>query len=288
VSEGREPTKDEKVTADSSVHVLLNPLVEELKCALATTGDSIKVFPGLEAFANLEHVLDKLRPLLGIPTIYRIKVSLNAIATQLAIILAGVRAKKDEIAGLVTDFTKIREILGHRKWNSKRIRIAVHKWVKMLRKRLGRRGMVNDPTVLKKIQCGTKATSAEIWQEWIRLHYTHEKGLYIAYDYPELGFTNNEKEWLFGRERHHYRKMFGRGSVTKSLVVHGKYYCRVIQLDLSSSTIRRILENADAKMIQDGFKELYKFNHRARRNWRIREKDTGNFKRLEENLRLCS
>lgn len=63
----------------SPVGDVFAPLIEELKCAVATTGDNIKVFPGIEAYANLEHVLSQIAPLTNVDMPGRVKRSLTTL-----------------------------------------------------------------------------------------------------------------------------------------------------------------------------------------------------------------
>lgn len=288
MKDGREPADGEAITSKSSVHVLLNPLAEELRCAVSTRGDGFKVFPGLEAYANLEHVRARLGEFLVMDLVYRVKASLVAVANGLDGILAGLVAEKETVAALVTDFTRIRQALAHHDWPANRVRAAAMDWVWMLRKRLARRDLENDPAKLKRQECGTATPPENIWQEWIRLHYTHEKGIYIPYNHPELGFTNNMVEWDFGGGRHRFRKLFGRGNVGESLVVHGQYYLRACQLELTGTRVQDILIAADRDTINDGLEKLRNVRKRTRRPWKIREKDTGNLRLLETRLRLCA
>lgn len=264
--------------------MLLNPLVEELLCAIATKGDGIKVFPGLEAFANVEYVLEEMKLFLEEKYEYRVSNSLRTLDAGLRRIVEELRPYRDEIDGLVKDLDRIRGILGHRNWSGKRVRAEVRKWVKMLRSRLRRRKLENDPAKLKSVDWRTTTPATVIWQEWIRLHHTHEHGLYIAYDQEIKAFTNNPLEWEFRAGRYHYRKLNGRGNIGKSYIVHGKYHCRVSQLDLTEPRIKQILEEANWENVEHGLESLRHINRRARRPWRIRKKDTGNMKRLEERL----
>lgn len=284
---GREPVEGEAITADSSVKVLFNPLVEELKCAIATRGDRIKVFPGLEAYANVEHVLEQIQPFLSSNLVHRVEASLIAIVRRLESILNELKGYHDEIAALVSDLAQIRHIIGHRNRPTQQIKNESRKWIKMLRDRLSRRGLEHDPIKLAHVSWRTTTPTTVIWQEWIRLYHSHEKGLYIAYDQEVKEFTNNPKEWLYRAGRHHFRKALGRGNVNKIFLVHEKYYCRMSQLEMSIPSIKAVLKEADASIVKDGLRDMRKYNYRARRPWRIRERDTGNLQRLRERLLPC-
>lgn len=287
VEHSHEPKQGERLSAKSSVHVLLKPLADELLNAVATTGDGIKRFPGLEAYANLEHVAKELAPFLSWRVPNRIKISLEAVYNRLMTFLEERRPFKDEIASLVEDFTRIREILGLHDRPVEEVRVKGGEWVKTLRSRLERLGMESDPANLKWNECPVSASVPKIWQEWIRLFHTHEAGLFAVYGRDDAEFTNNPMEWTFRDGRGDCRKRFGRGSTGAFYIAHGKNYCKVDQLDLSESRVKCILVEADGDEVIEGLAELKNFNKKTRRQWRIREKDTGNMKLLEKHLLLC-
>ena len=288
VRHARAPKQGEEITANSSVHELLKPLADELLNAVATTGDHIKVFPGLEAYANLEHIMKEIEPLLFNDLPHRVKTSMVAVHTGIHAILMSYKEQHDIVIGFVNDFTRLRKIFGHRNWSGKHVKKEVGKWVKMLKSRLQRCELESKPEKLKSHDCGVGAPEVEIWQEWVRLCFTHEDGLYIAYDIKKHAeFTNNPMEWLFRDGRSACRKRFGRGNTRNFLTVHGKYHCKVDQLVLTDYTIREILMAAERGSIKDGLADLQLINGMTRRTWRIREKDTGNIKLLEERLLLC-
>ena len=71
----------------SPVGDVLAPLIEELKCAISTTGDCIKIFPGIEAYTNLEYVLSCISPLVSIDMPARVKRSLTSLVGAIGNIL---------------------------------------------------------------------------------------------------------------------------------------------------------------------------------------------------------
>lgn len=228
-----------------------------------------------------------MKPFISLKFDHRVKRSLDAIVRGIDSTLESFKDFRDEIATLVSDFTKMRRILANHDWSMGRVKRAGKRWVTMLSKRLKLLGLEHDPTFLKRQRCGVTTKKEIIWQDWIRLHFTHEKGLYVSYDVKELGFTNNPKEILFGAGRHHYRKLFGRGNISKHFIANGVFYCKVRQLHLSEFHIKKILIGENCQMVKEGLERLHEYTKRSHRTWKIREIETGNFLELKRRLSLC-
>ena len=56
---------------------------------------------------------------------------------------------------------------------------------------------------------------------FVKVTRSYEQGLFHCYDVPHLPRTNNALEQLFGRYRHHERRITGRKAATPALVVRG-------------------------------------------------------------------
>ncbi|MHA1252410.1 MAG: hypothetical protein ACTSRP_20670, partial [Candidatus Helarchaeota archaeon] len=87
--------------------------------------------------------------------------------------------------------------MGKRAKVSTYIKKQFDKWLYMLKSRLKRRILEFNPQKIKWKASAYQLSLEEIWQQWIRLVHSYEKGLYVAYDNDDLDFTNNAKEQLF-------------------------------------------------------------------------------------------
>lgn len=56
---------------------------------------------------------------------------------------------------------------------------------------------------------------------FVKVTRSYGKGLFHCYDVPDLPRTNNALEQLFGRYRHHARRITGRKAASPALVVRG-------------------------------------------------------------------
>jgi hypothetical protein len=105
---------------------------------------------------------------------------------------------------------QVQEIFRKRKNRSTHIKKLIDKWVYMLQSRLKRREIENDPRNIKWQQPSYNLSCEEVWQQWIRLVNSYSEGLFVAYGDDELEFTNNAKEQLFHRSKHHFKALLGR------------------------------------------------------------------------------
>ncbi len=267
-------------------YVALAPLAEELLCAVAARGDSFRVFPGLETYANLEHVHAKLGDVLVGNVPRGMRRALEVSAGALEGLLADARVLRDETAALREDFDRLREILGKRERHEPRVREEVRKFAKMLQDRLKRRGLEHDPTEIKWQFLSHASEPPAVWQEWVRLIHTHEAGLFVAYDIPGVvEFTNNPKEQLFGQTRAHLRALYGRKNVSKAFQVHGPHYMRMAGAEWGESRVREVMLASEEVIVNVGVKLLRAQYATTRRRWQIREVPTGNWDLLDRNLR---
>jgi len=93
------------------LYELFKPISEELKCAIATRGDKFNIFPGLEAYLNIEHLITELERFKDFSLASKPLRTLTALIDSLRTLLPTNRELKEEIANLIPEFQKVREIL---------------------------------------------------------------------------------------------------------------------------------------------------------------------------------
>ncbi|MHA1491137.1 MAG: hypothetical protein ACTSRI_16000 [Promethearchaeota archaeon] len=271
--------------ADSNEHYnLFRPISEELKCAISTYGDRFNVFPGIESYANLEHVVSQLEHFEEIELTPKVSRTINALLAALRDLLKENHFLWEEITSLIPDFQHVREILAKRKKKSVQIEKELKKWVYKLQIRLKRRKLEYKPQNIKWQQQSFKISCENIWQEWIRLVNSYSDGLYKAYDVDELDFTNNAKEQLFHRSKHHFKALLGRENVAKAFLNHGGLHVQLLDIDYTKENVTSVLLACETPLIEAQRKEFNAQYATVRRTWRIREKDTGNFTQFKDNL----
>ena len=151
--------------ADSNrLYKLFYPISEELKCAISTRGNRFDGFPGIEAYANLEHIISRLEQFENWELIPKVSRTLNALLATLKNLLQENRHLWEEITILIPDFLQIRKILGKRKKTSTQIKKEVNKLVYKLQGRLKRRRLEYNPQNIKWQQPSFKLSKEEIWQ----------------------------------------------------------------------------------------------------------------------------
>ncbi len=276
--------KVKPVKENSPVSDVFAPIVEELKCAVSTTGDNLKVFPGIEAFANLEHVLKHIMPFAGVEMPARVKHSLDRLIIAIEKILDKYRLLQQEIGAMLMDFNQLRCILRHRKWKGVRVEKSVIKWVYMLQGRLKRRQLEHDPAKIKWVQSTPKMELVEAWQQWIRLVNSYAAGLYLAYDNKDLTFTNNDTESMIHRLKYQFKKWLGRADIQSAFEVHADSYAKLMDFDFTTEKISEVLLTSEIAVVNNERKLLHALYASTRRMWRIRERDTGNLALFKENL----
>ncbi|MHA1334128.1 MAG: hypothetical protein ACTSPW_00085 [Promethearchaeota archaeon] len=268
----------------NNLYSIFQPLSNELKCAVSTKGDRFKVFPGVECYDNLKYIFDQLQPLSSMQLPSKVSRTLNSVLNSLERILSENHQLRDELASLIPDFERIRKILGKRTKGSIYIKKQVDKWVYMLKSRLKRRKLEFNPEKIKWKTPTYQLSLEEIWQQWIRLVHSYEKGLYVAYDNDNLDFTNNPKEQLFHRTKHHFKSLLGRQNVSRIFLEHGGLYSQLLDIDYSKKAITRILLACEIPLIESTRRNFVAQYAVVKKNWKIREIDTGNMAKLIDNL----
>ncbi len=276
------------VGKDSPVSDVFAPMIEELKCAVATTGDCIKVFPGIEAYANLEHVLSRISSLSNMDMPARVKRSMTTLISSIEQLLNKYRPLQQEIGAMLMDFNQLRCILGHKKWKGDRVKKSVNKWMYMLQGRLKRRGAEHDPAMIKWMQSTPAMEIGEAWQQWIRLVSSYEDGLYLAYDNKDLAFTNNDTESLIHKLKYQFKKWLGRGGIQSAFEVHADNYAKLLDFDFTTENISEVLLTSEIAVVNEGRRLLHALYASTRRSWRIRERDTGNIDAFKHNLHVLT
>ncbi|KKM76592.1 hypothetical protein LCGC14_1378590 [marine sediment metagenome] len=273
-----------KLKDSNPLYKLFYPISEELKCAVATKGDRFKIFPGLEAFLNLEHVVSQLDKFESSNLPPKVSRSLIALLNSLETLLQENRYIKEEIITLIPEFTQIRSILGKREKTASQIMKEVKKWTYKLQIRLKRRKLVFDHEKIKWQQPSFKLSCEEIWQQWIRLVNSYCEGLYTAYDVKELEFTNNAKEQLFNRSKHHFRALLGRENVANAFLNHGALHVQLLDVDYSKKNVSKVLLACETPLIESQRRKFHAQYAMVRRTWKIREVDTGNIAQFKVNI----
>jgi len=273
-------------SADSNdLYKLFLPISEELRCAISTRGDNFNLFPGIECYANLNFILDKLAPFKTFSVSQKVSRSLTSLIDALVNLLSETRQLRDEIISLIPDLEQIRRIFGKRANRSSFIKKQINNWTYKLQNRLKRHKMEHNPQNIKWQQPSYKLSCEEIWQQWIRLVNSYKEGLFVAYDDDELEFTNNAKEQLFHRGKHHFRALLGRENISRIFLEHGGLYSRLIDIEYSKKNVTSILLASETPLTESHRRIFTAQYATVKRMWKIREVDTGNFTRFEENLR---
>lgn len=274
------------VEANSLVHDIFAPIVEELLCAIATKGDYFKVFPGMEAYINLEYILTKLKLFYNKDVNKKVKRSLDFLVTAIEELLHEYNDLYEEIIVMLMDFNQLRAILVHRNWGGKRVKKSVDKWVYMLQSRLRRRKLEYNPGSIKWAGSTMHTKITDAWQQWIRLVHSYEEGLYISYDDADLTPTNNKKESEIHQIKYQFKKWLGRDKITDIFEKHATHYARLMNFDFTKENICEVLIAMEIPMINQQRKEMRAIYATTKRSWRIREQDTGNFFQFKNNLDL--
>ncbi len=274
-----------KNQADSNeLYRIFLPVSEELKCAISTKGNRFDIFPGIECYANLEHVHGELEHLIGEIPSPKVERSLRTLVDSLSDVMAKSQSLYEEILSLIPDFEEIREILAKRKNRSRHVKTLVEKWAYKLQSRLKRRNLEYDPSNLKWKLFSHDSSNEEAWQQWIRLVESYKNGLFAAYDNEELEFTNNAKEQLFHRSKHHFRALLGRENVSKLFYDRASLYSQLLDVDYSKKSVSSILLACETPLTESQRRSFTAQYATIKRTWRIREEETGNIARFKKNL----
>jgi hypothetical protein len=278
--------KEIEISKTTPVAEVFLPVVEELKCAISTKGNQFKVFAGKEAYLNVASVLNRLKnaQISGVPK--KVKRSFRTLVASLQTLLTSTRPLYNEVCELTKDFQWLRAIFSHREWSGNRIEKWVRRWISVLRLRLERANKEHRGEKLKWQQSRSSMSLPSVWQQWIRLEHSYSDGLYCAYDDPHLDVTNNAKEQLIHHTKAHFKSLLGRQNIARAYHSRGSIYAHLVDFDFSDESVSSVLLASETPLI-----EVNRRKHNAqytveRRNWRIREQNTGNFEQFETNLQL--
>lgn len=276
--------QNQKLADSNPLYKLFYPISEELRCATSTRGDRFNVFPGLEAYLNLEHILIQLEQFEVLDLPLKQAHSLGSVLSFLRTCLEANKTLKDEITALIPEFLQIRDILAKRERTSSQVQKEVNKWAYKLQNRLKRRKLEFNPEKTKWQMPSSKLSCEEIWQQWIRLVQSYSEGLYAAYDMKELEFTNNAKEQLFHRSKHHFRSLLGRNNVSSAFRNHAALHVQLLDIDFSKESVSNVLIACETPLIESKRREFYAQYATIKRTWKIREIDTGNIAKFRANI----
>ncbi len=277
--------QNQKHAEDNPLYKLFEPISEELRCAIASRGDNFNVFPGLETYLNLEHVCNQLERFNNLSLPLKITHTLNSLLDALRKLLESNHSLKEEIVTLIPEFQQLRDILSKRKNKASHVRKLLNQWIYKLQKRLKRRDLESNPVQIKWQQSSSKMSCEEAWQQWIRLFNSYKTGLFVAYDMEELEFTNNAKEQLFHRSKHHFKALLGRDNISNTFLNHGALHVQLLDIDFSKKKVSDVLLASEIPLIEANRREFYAQYATIKRTWRIREDNTGNIAGFEENLK---
>ena len=90
---------------------------------------------------------------------------------------------------------------------------------------------------------------------------------------------------MFHRGKHHFRALLGRENISRIFLEHGGLYSRLIDIDYSTKNVTSILLASETPLTESHRTKFTAQYATVKRMWKIREVDTGNFARFEENLR---
>ena len=151
-----------KLADFNALYKLLLPISEELKCAIATRGDRFKIFLGIECYANLKHILDKLKPFKSFSVNPKVSRSLETVISSLTDLLSENQQLRNEITSLIPELEQIRNIFGKRAIHSVYVKKRIDKSVYKLQSRLKRRDLEYNPSNIKWQAPSYKLSSEEI------------------------------------------------------------------------------------------------------------------------------
>lgn len=281
----RQYLANNKESNELSPGVIFKPLAEELLCAIAAKGDRFNTFAGVEIYKNLEFIMLKLKDVLRIKVIPHYKRTLTTTYNYLTKLLKKWEPLKNEVEELVPYFRDLRDILGRREWDSKKIKSYINSWKKPIIDYLKWVSLPHKPSEIKYKAQTHESPKEEIFQQWIRLENSYKDGIYLAYDDPLLDFTNNSTEQIFHVCKSHFKSVLGRQNVSEAFQKNGGPYSILSELDYEDEKIYEVLLASETALVEGYVRELHALYAKTRRNWRIREINTGNLSRLKENLK---
>jgi len=281
-----EPTGEDApvITKESPVAEIFSPVTDELKCAISARGNQFDTFAGKEMYLNLEYILSHLEAIRIEELPQKVVRSFHTLIGSLKKLLNSTKPLYEDLCSLIHDFQWLRAIFSHREWTGKQIKKWVQKWLLVLHNRLDFIRLEHHASNLKWQYPSHSMTVQEAWQQWIRLENSYRDGLYCAYDDPKLDFTNNAKEQLFHHSKAHFKALLGRQNIARAYQSRGGLYARLIDFDYSDEHISSVLLASETPLIEANRRKHNAQYTVKKRKWRIREEETGNFKRFEDNL----
>lgn len=130
---------------------------------ISTRGDKFNIFPGIEAYLNIEYLLRELEQFKDFSLSPKTFRTLTTLIESLRTLLDTHRKLKEEITNLIPEFQNIREILSKRERKSPQIRKELNKWTYKLQSRLNRRKQENDRLKIKWQRPSFMMSCVEIW-----------------------------------------------------------------------------------------------------------------------------
>lgn len=268
----------------NELYSLFLPVSEQLKCAIAAKGNRFEVLVGVEVYENLKYVIQELLQFTSWNLTAKVNRTLTSLIEMLQKMLENNQTLYEDIKVLNPDFKEIRDILSKRNERSQEIQKRIKQWLEILSRRLKESDLEHNPNKIKWKQPTSKMTCEEVWQEWIRLTNSYYDGLFSAYDHKDLDFTNNAKEQLFGRSKHHFKALLGRENIARAFNKHGGLYTQLLDVDYSQENVTRVLLACETPLTEIQRRDFFAQYATFRREWRIRQRDTGNIDQFKELL----
>ena len=268
------------------LYEVFHPLAEELLNSISVKRRSFDIFAGKESYENIQYILNRLNIIIGDCRDIRYLRTLKAVKKQLKRLISHYAPLYAQIIELSADLNRIRQILGNKLFRGQTVAKKVKAWVSKLQSRLKRRKLEYRPSNMKFAISKYDSPLISIWQEWIRLEASYHNGLYHSYDSPDLEKTNNAKEQLFSKVKHHFRKWLGKENISAIFQRHGGIYTFITDLDLSREKLYEILWANSVAMVQGKLSSVDALFAVTKRQWRIRTVFTGNWAELRANLKI--
>jgi hypothetical protein len=269
----------------NALYDILTPLTEELLNAISVPSKKWSVFKGKEIYENLFYILKNLEKILIRTRKSKVQRSIQAVLKNLKILLKENKELYNEIRKLLKDANDLRDILDNSNNRPEYIKKQVKTWVYRLQSRLKTQDMEYHASELKHTSTTDTTSLPVIWQEWIRLEASYHSGLYHSYKNEKLEKTNNAKEQLINQTKRHFKKWLGQQDIQDTFERHSEAFSRLIPLTLNNEEIHEILWKHSIAYVEGYTNALSAFEPVKKRDWRIREKNTGNFQLLKKILK---
>lgn len=79
---------------------------------------------------------------------------------------------------------------------------------------------------------------------------SYYKGLYYAYDDPDLDFTNNAKEQLYYHFKAHFKSLLGRQNIARAYQSRGGLYAHLINFDYSNENGSSVFLASETPLVE--------------------------------------